>query len=88
MSFFFSNPAVPKKRRLRKLGEMAGATAATPTVDELWHAATPPADEHRAEEVVEEVATSPARAATPPAEQEAAVDKAAAEAAAASARPD
>ena len=86
--FLFSNPAVSKKRRLRKLGEMAGATAVTPTVDEPWRAATPPADEHRAEEEVEEVVLSPVRTATPPIQQEAAADEAATEAAGAPERPD
>ena len=84
----FSNLAALKRRRLRKLGEIAGAIAATPAVDEPRRAVTPPADEHHAEGEVEEVASSPARATTPPTQQEAAEEEAATEAAGASVRPD
>ena len=65
-AFLFSKPAAPKRRRLRKLGESTGATAVTPEADEPWWEVTPPADEHRAEGEVEEVASSPPRAATQP----------------------
>ena len=70
LAFVFSNVAAPKRRRLRKLGEIANASAATPAADEPRREATPPADERRAEVEVEEVAMSPPRAATPPIQQD------------------
>ena len=48
--FVFRNPAAPKKRRLRKLGETADATVVPPVVDEPQNAAAPPAGERREEE--------------------------------------
>ena len=67
----FRQPAEPKRRRLRKLGEAASVIAETPATGELQQAVVPPAGEHRAEGVVEEAAAStPTRAATPPVQRE------------------
>ena len=80
LAFLFSKPAAPKRRRLRKLGEMASASAVMPAADEPRREAKPPADERRVEVEVEEVTTSPPWAATSPFQQEAVEEETATEA--------
>ena len=65
--------ATTKRRRLRKLGELPGATVApeAPEAGEPRRTATPPpADEHREEQEADEVAPPPPQPSTPPAQQE------------------
>ena len=56
----------PKRRRLRKIGEAASVAAETPAAGEPRLAVVPPAGEHRAEEVVEEVVPPLVSASAPP----------------------
>ena len=61
-AFLFSNLVAPKRRQLRKHGEIAGTTVAMPAVGEPRRVVNPPADEHCVEGEVEEVASLPVAA--------------------------
>ena len=81
----FRQPAEPKRRRLRKLGEIASVVAETSAAGGPQQVVVPPAGEHRAEGRVEEVAPPPVPTAAPPMAQRR-TEEAAEEAAPSSAR--